>query len=112
MSAWACPFDRTCLGMCEWTGCPGQYFNGQEADSASASEQAVEPPPPKRPHLNELLQVSNQPLPLPAATSRFGFSNEKELEQLAQGLVPKATSNNTQWALKNFSQWKVQRNLK
>ena len=77
------------------------FHSSSEADSAS--EQAVEPLPPKHSHLNEL---SNQPLP-----SCFGFTDE-ELEQLAQGLVPKSTSINTQWALKNFGEWKVQRNLK
>ena len=43
---------------------------------------------------------------------RLEFATEDTLSELAEVLVPLSTSNNTKWALKNFSEWKKQRKSK
>ena len=50
----ACPVDPFCLGMCSWTGCPGN------ADLASTESHELELHPPNN---------SPEPLPLPSTPS-------------------------------------------
>ena len=46
----ACPFSNSCLGMCEWTGCPGATMTSKSDSTPSFQEQpsllAEQPSPP------------------------------------------------------------------
>lgn len=44
----------------------------------------------------------------PLSDSRFGntITTDEELAQCGRGFVPKATKDNTRWAVKNFNEWK------
>ena len=65
--SFACPFDLYCLGMCSWTGCPG---NADVATPVSWPHAQLERPP----------FCANEQHPSTATTSRFG---EEELSKLA-----------------------------
>ena len=43
-------------------------------------------------------------------SSRFQFSSEEQLSELAKGLIPENTKGSTNWALKNFNPWLKSRN--
>ena len=43
-------------------------------------------------------------------TKRFVVASEKEMEQICKGFVPENTKKCTNWAVKVFEQWRVQRN--
>ena len=85
----ACSYSRSCLGMCEWTDCPG----------ASAESEPCLPTS----EVNEETHPSN-------SSKRFKFTNENEMEELAKGIIPASTSKATKWAVKTFEQWCSARN--
>ena len=41
--------------------------------------------------------------------SSFAFASDRELAELAEGMTPKKTD---KWALDNFFQWKIAKNMK
>ena len=101
----ACPYSNSCIGMCEWTDCPGAL----QFDTIGPH-----PTSEKQPHLlcaNEQPRPStsaepSEPLPQP----RFQFASEQKLTELAKGLVPENTSKSTKWAVNNFEAWLTARN--
>ncbi len=95
---------KTSLGMCEiYERVPLSEIGPPLAKRPCSSAAPEELLPPISSTHNE---------PLPQEVNRFDFSTEEELAELAEGLVPKSTAKNTQWAIANFSEWRIQRNLK
>ena len=101
----ACPYSAYCLGMCEWTDCPGALIQDDNT--------------PPAPHPTDT-PISAPPVTFPPATSptsleptakRFKFASEQQLSELAKGLVPENTSKSTKWALNNFDAWLKARNV-
>ena len=92
--------------MCEWTDCPGH-------SNASRLQLEISPSHPL-PQLEQLRPSSSKDQPhLPMASnksSRFEFSSEEQLSELAKGLIPENTKGGTNWALKNFNLWLKSRN--
>ena len=92
--------------MCEWTDCPGH-------SNASGLQLEISPSHPL-PQLEQLRPSSSKDQPhLPMASnesSRFKFSSEEQLSELAKGLIPENTKGSTNWALKNFNLWLKSRN--
>lgn len=88
-----------CDGLCEWNACPGVFtpptinnsLHPSVADEVTAS--------------NELRPSSEQP-----SSKRLQFTDEKEMGELAKGIIPITTSRATKWALKTFEQWSTARN--
>ena len=72
--SFACLFDPYCLGMCSWTGFPG---NADVAMSASWPHPELKRPP----------SCANEPHSSTATTSRFAFASEEELSKLAEGVM-------------------------
>ena len=85
----ACPYDRFCLGMCDWTGCVGAKVKPQSQPHLPATSKS-------EPHL--------------PSCERFEFTDEETLEKLSKGLIPVNTDRSTKWALKVFELWSEQRN--
>ena len=102
----ACSFSPYCLGMCEWTDCPGH-------SNASGLQLEISPSHPL-PQLEQLRPSASKDQPrLPMASnesSRFKFSSEEQLSELAKGLIPENTKGSTNWALKSFNLWLKSRN--
>ena len=88
-----CSYSPSCLGMCDWTGCPG--VNSE----LLPPEDRIEPLPS--------VSSSKQPL-LP---QRFDFASDEKLAELAKGHIPVNTSKSTKWALKVFELWSQARNI-
>ena len=84
----ACSFSPFCLGMCEWTDCPGQNSALGESSSSSSAEAASSLSAPPR------------------------FTEFINDDELSKGLIPKNTAKNTKWALNSFEEWKNARNKK
>ena len=98
----ACPMDPYCVGMCSWTGCPGN------ADMAT-----FEPHPESAPSLlpiNDADATLNTNEPHPSSTGRFALVSDQEIAKLSEGLVPQNTAKMNSWALKNFHDWMKNRN--
>ena len=98
----ACPVDPYCVGMCSWTGCPGN------ADMAT-----FEPHPESAPSLlptNDADATLNANEPHPPSTGRFALVSDQEIAKLSEGLVPQNTAKMNSWALKNFHDWMKNRN--
>ena len=95
----ACSFSPYCLGMCEWTDCPGHR-------NASGLQLEITPSHPL-PQLEQLCPSSSKDQPHhPMASNEsscFQFSSEEQLSELVKGLIPENTKGN--WALKNFNLW-------
>ena len=129
----ACPFGKFCLGMCDWTDCPGGRLASTSSTDLWTDHQAT----PDRGHTPERLepQPQREPLaPLPTNANhaspsicadlrtsstlepsheRFStFVNDDELAVLSKGIVPVNTDKNTKWALSNFFAWKEARDKK
>ena len=128
-------YSRYCIGMCEWTGCPGATLHTfsdshlvlQPNDIAQpcsaspsfklervASTSQLHPPEqlhlPEQPHLPpEQREKLPKQLQLPAS-SRFKFASEDELNKLTKGVIPTSTINSTRWAIKTFQLWCRERN--
>ena len=94
----ACSFSPFCLGMCEWTDCPGKgrvnitphpqaAAKDRPSTSSSATRKEILPP-----------------------TERFNYASEDELFQLSKGHIPANTVRSTERALKVFRMWKEARN--
>ena len=110
-----CPYSNHCIGMYEFTGCPGAYTN-----SVLQLETTLKPhpiPTYEQPHLSTA--TNEQPLPSTSTgspgpsqdgLSRFKFATEQELSELAKGLAPYNTDECTKWELKNFGVWVTARN--
>ena len=89
----ACSYSPSCLGMCEWTGCPGAAGNSTPAVISAQ---------------NELASCSSGTTP---TNERFSeFISDQELSELGRGLIPANTTKSTKWALKTFELWKNSRN--
>ena len=103
----ACPISNSCLGMCEWTGCPGtRAVESIATSSSTASNYATEPTRPS---------PSHTPIPAPAGSSSTCFAtfvNDEQLAVLSKGVTPVNTDKNTRWAVSNFEAWKEARNQK
>lgn len=116
----ACHYDPTCLGMCEWTGCPGALLDeanlelqsrpttpptnqatGQSTCTASPVNVSTEQARTLSPATSSSSLTSKQQ----DSTQRFQFATEEELAELAKGLIPLNTSRSTTWALKTFIKW-------
>ena len=91
----ACSYSPSCLGMCEWTDCPG---------TGAVSTLPRPATPPIVASLDRLTSPTS-------AVKRFKFAKEEELSQFTKGLVPQNTSKSTKWALNNFEAWMKSRNL-
>ena len=98
----ACTYSRSCLGMCEWTDCPG-------AAADSILPRPATPPTVATP--NRLTSLTTSVTSPTSAVKRFKFAKEEELSQFAKGLVPQNTTKSTKWALNNFEAWMKSRNL-
>lgn len=98
----ACPFDKFCLGMCDWTDCPGLAM-------MENTPTVAQPQPSCSSH------TSNPSSTLHHERQRERFTtfvNDDELAVLSKGVVPASTDKSTRWALANFSAWKKARNEK
>ena len=99
--------DPLCLGMCEWTGCPGT------PNEKPCLPLVVPRPVEEGPCANQASAASTyQPLLQSASSAdnlgdRFSFKTEEELRELS---TPANTSRSTKWALKVFDLWKQARN--
>ena len=96
----ACPFDPYCLGMCSWTGSPGNADMATESMPWSLPEHDLSLRSPS---------CSNEPH-LSTSSSRFAFASKKEMSKSAEGITPANTAKTTAWALNNFQRWMASRN--
>ena len=104
MDAQACPYDPYCLGLCEWTDCPGAL---QLDNTPRPTNLLVSAPPSQSPPVASHSSLSVQP-----ESTRFKFATEEELSTFAKGLVPENTTRSTKWALNTFSAWIRERNTR
>ena len=85
--SFACLFDPYCLGMCSWTGCPGN------ADVGTLASWPCRHTPNSNAHLLALMSHTRQWL---LCTSCFAFASEEELSKLAdlvdEGFTPANTA--------------------
>ena len=85
----ACSFSPYCLGMCEWTDCPG-YSSGLQLKTDTSRP---------LPQLEQLRPSSSKDQPrFPTASnesSRFKLASEQQLSELAKGLIPENTKGST-----------------
>ena len=93
----ACLANAFCLGMCSWTGCPGN------ADMATSKPRPGHEQPP-------LPSTSNTTLEPHPSSGRFALVSDEELSKLGQGVTPANTAKITNWAVRNFQQWMSNRN--
>ena len=102
----ACPFSAFCLGMCEWTDCPGF-----KAKTTPPNETLPTNTPPTTDTMAAAPLSSSS---LPNGTSkRFStFVDDEQLAVLSKGVVPANTDKSTKWALANFEAWRRARNEK
>ena len=85
----ACSFSPYCLGMCEWTDCPG-YSSGLQLETDTFRP---------LPQLEQLRPSPSKDQPrFPTASnesSRFKLASEQQLSELAKGLIPENTKGST-----------------
>ena len=80
-------YDPFCLGMCDWTDCPGAHLKETESPSRPVINldltlpPSLTAPPPPAPTATLSAQGKSS-LPSP---KRFNFSDENELEEMAKG---------------------------
>ena len=113
----ACSYDPCCLGMCEWTDCPGALTR------ASLPGVLTTPHPSNMPSFNPVLPIPAS-MSSTAATSptaqasahsseRFtSFIDDKMLDTMSKGMTPANTDKCTRWAVSNFEAWREARNTK
>lgn len=82
-----CSYSSFCLGMCEWTDCPGGLYLQTEARLLPLNE----------PQPSSTFRTEPQ---------RFNFASDEQLSDLAKGLIPANTCKPTKWALKVFELWR------
>ena len=98
--AQAYPVSPSCLGMRSWVNFPG---NVDVANMELHPESELSPLPSSSANANV-----DEPLPL--SSGRFALASDDEIAQLAKVLVPQNTAKMTNWELKNFNEWKTNRN--
>jgi hypothetical protein len=81
-----------CLGMCEWTNCPG----------------ALGSPCPTTPPISTTATTPTSSVQI--TSKHFRLAKEEELSEFAERLIPENTSMSTKWALNNFEAWMKARN--
>ena len=104
----ACPVSNSCLGMCEWTSCPGatavESIDSCATETSTASNHMTEQAHPTI--------VSHIPVSAAesASSTRFAtFVSDEQLAAMSKGVTP---AKSTRWALSNFESWKQARNEK
>ena len=109
----ACPVDPFCLGLCSWTGCPGDADSESHLKLTTSASVQLLPPSTSNgtstctSHSNEL----HPPESSPSRNKRFSkFVDNEELALLLKGMTPANTNRNTKWALANFEAWRDIRN--
>ena len=113
----ACPFDKFCLGMCDWTDCPGRQANSStERPALTTPNRDVDDALRQLPHpdANNSSASGSHTQTTGSKTSstleRFStFVDDDKLAILSKGVVPVNTDRNTKWALSNFFAWKEAR---
>ena len=93
MAEQACSFSKSCLGMCEWTNCPGALYQAPESSQRPSLQQDK-----PCPFINDTNEQPN----LRAEKERFKFVTSTELSKMSKGLTPANTTKATSWALKAF----------
>ncbi len=103
--AMACPVSSSCLGMCEWTGCPGATTLTLATSTSRTSNSS---------HMTESTHpVATSHTPSPSSSTRFAaFVTDEQLTALSKGVTPANIDKSTRWALANFEAWKQARNKK
>ena len=87
----ACSYDPYCLGLCEWTDCPGVL---QLEDTPHPTYLLVSVPPPHSPPATAS-SSSHSSLSVQPESTRFKFATEEELSTFAKGLVPENSTRST-----------------
>ena len=96
--------SHNCIGMYEWTGCSGALH----LDAPTPRPTDVTAAPPLSTGASSSKQ--KQPHLLSEDVKRFDFASDEDLSELAKGLVPHSAAKSTQWAVKNFEDWRNARN--
>ena len=96
--------SHNCIGMCEWTGCSGALH----LDAPTPRPTDVTAAPPLSTGASSSKQ--KQPHLLSEEVKRFDFASDEDLSELTKGLVPHSAAKSTQWAVKNFEDWRNARN--
>ena len=104
----ACSYDPYCLGLCEWTDCPGAL---QLEYTPRPTYPLVSAPPPHSPPATAS-SSSHSSLSVQPESTQFKFATEEDLSTFAKGLVPENTTRSTKWALNTFSAWIKERNAR
>ena len=104
----ACSYNPFCLGMCEWTDCPGALSRtgASETMATPHPDDTPNPAPPASARAEPATTSDGQP-------ERFAsFVDDEKLALLSKGMTPANTDKSTKWALSNFDAWKDARNRK
>lgn len=88
------PSDSIFYEMCEFTGCPTEQATPLNTNASLA-------PPIKEPELE---------LESACSSTRFHYSDDKQLKELAEGVRPENTAKATKWALNVYHEWCESRN--
>ena len=107
MESQACSYNPFCLGMCEWTDCPGAL---QLDATPRPTCPRISAPPSNSPAVTASSSLSSHSSL--SESKRFKFATEEELSTFAKGLVPENTTRSTKWAMNNFSTWIKERNAR
>ena len=111
----ACSFSPFCLGMCDWTDCPGSRERLEiSTHNVIDSSNGMATPPTSTNELNAHASgasaIANTRAP-PTIERFREFIDDGELVELGKGLIPANTSLRcTKWALKTFELWRNARN--
>ena len=100
-----CSSSPFCLGMCEWTDCPGAKDSG-ECSTQSVPEMSSSMATPTDSPIKVNAHASTSTSRAPPTSKHFTeFIGEGELVKLGKGLTPANTTRCTKWALKTFELW-------
>ena len=111
MDAQACPYDQFCLGLCEWTDCPGQLTATPHPNNLPNSTPLSPAPTVAQAASSYTLDTNEAAIDLPPSHERFSlFVDDEKLAVLSKGMIPANTDKSTKWALSNFDAWKDARN--
>ena len=103
----ACPFSSTCLGLCEWTGCPGADTNVTTATPTTAA-----PTTTMRSAITSHTSCTPAGSSTGSSTRFAAFVTDEQVAALSKGVTPANTDKTTKWAMSNFEAWKLARNQK
>ena len=109
----ACLFSSTCLGLCEWTGCPGA--NVTTATPTTATRPTTNPlttDPPTTMRSGSTSHTSGTAAGSSSSTRFAAFVTDEQVAALSKGVTPANTDKSTKWAVNNFEAWKEARNQK